>query len=155
AAKADPKNVALQYALAERYREAGQAERADELIRSLIEVEPDLRGFASLYASLLKDRKTEDLLRLLTKVAERLRRDDVIASQIGALIADPAYTDKVIDDGLAMLSADPPRLDRTGFFVLLKIATRSKKTDKLVAVLRWADKQIPGPAVARELIQAL
>ncbi len=155
AAKADPKNLPLQYILAERYREVGQAEKADALLKSLIEVQPDLQGFAALYASLLKDRKTEELIRLLTKVAERLRRDDVIGPQIEALVADPAYTDKVLDAGLAMLSADPPRLDRTGWFVLFKIANRAKKNDKLIGLLRWADRETPGPAISRDLIQAL
>ncbi|HEY2154996.1 MAG TPA: tetratricopeptide repeat protein, partial [Isosphaeraceae bacterium] len=84
AAKAEPKNIPLQYALADRYREAGQPDKADDLIKILIEVQPDLKGFGSLYASLLKDRKTEELLQLLTKVAERLRRDDAVDPQIAA-----------------------------------------------------------------------
>lgn len=155
AAKADPKNVALQYALADRYREAGQADRADALLKSLIEVQPDLQGFAALYASLLKDRKSEELIRLLAKVTERLRRDDVIAPQLDALIADPAYTDAVLDAGLAMLNADPPRLDRAGWVVLLKVANRAKKDDKYIALLRWGMKDNPSPLVGRELIGAL
>ncbi len=155
AAQADPKNIDLQYALADRYREAGQAEKADTLVKSLIEVQPDLRGFTTLYASFLKDKKSEELLRLLAKVAERLRRDDAIAPQIDALLADPAYTEKVLDAGLAMLSADPPRLDRTGWLVLVKIATRAKKDAQYVSLLRWALKNNPNPLVSRELIDAL
>jgi tetratricopeptide (TPR) repeat protein len=155
AAKAEPKNIPLQYALADRYREAGQVDKADDLIKTLIEVQPDLKGFGALYASLLKDKKTEELLRLLTKVAERLRRDDAVDPQIAALVADPAYADKVIDAGLAMLTSDPPRLDRPGWVVLVKIATRAKKTDKLVNLYRWAVKEFPSPQASRELIDAL
>lgn len=155
AAQADPKNLDLQYALADRYRDAGQVERADALIKSLIEVQPDLRGFAALYASFLKEKKTEDLLRLLAKVAERLRRDDIIGPQLEALVADPAYTDKVLDTGLAMLEADPPRLDPVGWFVLRKIATLAKKPEKLVDLCRWSARQRPSPTASRELILAL
>lgn len=155
AAKADPKNVPLQYALADRYREAGRAAEADALLKALVEAQPDLRGFAALYASLLKDRKSEELLLLLTKVAERVRRDEAVAPQIDALVADPAYADAVLDAGLAMLSADPPRLDRDGWFVLFKIATRARKPEKLIALLRWRDRVAPSPAVSRDLIQML
>ena len=156
ASRADPKNVDLQYALAERYREAGRVEKADALIKSLIEIQPDLRGFAALYGSFLKDKKSEELLRLLTKVAERLRRDEAIAAQIDALIADPAYTEKVLDTGLAMLNAAPPRLDeRMGWAVLRKIATVAKKPEKIVELCRWRAKHDPSPPASRELILAL
>lgn len=155
AAKADPKNVPLQYALADRYREAGQADKADALVKQLMETQPDLQGFASLFASFLKDKKTEELIRLLAKVDDKLHRDDVIAPQMQALLADPPYTEKVLDTGLALLNSDPPRLDRAGWAVLLKLATRAKKNDRYIALLRVELKHNPSPLVESELIDAL
>jgi tetratricopeptide (TPR) repeat protein len=155
AAQGDPRNGPLQYALADRYRAAGMGDKADALLKTLIETQPDLQGFVALYASLLKEKKTEDLIGLLAKVASRLRREDAVRSQIDALVADPAYTDKVIDTGLAMLSAKPPRLDRAGWFILLRIASTAKKGDKAVDLLRWSVKDTPDPIVYRELIRQL
>ncbi len=155
AAQADPRNGPLQYALADRYRAAGMADKADTLLKTLIETQPDLQGFASLFASLLKDKKSEDLILLLAKVATRLRRDDAVKAQIDALVADSAYTDKVIDTGIAMLSAKPPQLDRTGWFILLRIATIAKKGEKAVDLLRWSVKEAPDPIVWRELMSQL
>ena len=155
AAKADPKNIPLQYVLAERYREAGQADKADALVKQLMETQPDLQGFASLFASFLKDKKTEELIRLLARVNDRLHRDDVIAPQMQALLADPAYAEKVFDTGIALLNADPPRLDRTGWAVLLKLATRAKKNERIIALLRVELKHNPSPLVSDELIDAL
>ena len=72
-----------------------------------------------------------------------------------ALVADPAYTEKVLDAGLAMLNAEPPRLDRAGWTVLLKIATRAKKNDRYIALLRVELRNNPSPLVEGELIDAL
>jgi tetratricopeptide (TPR) repeat protein len=153
--KADPRNAPLSYALAERYRAAGQGEKADNLLKSLIDTEPGLQGFSSLFASLLKDKKSEDLIQLLVKVSVRMRREDAIVPQIQALIADPVYTDKVLDTGLTMLAANPSKLDRSGWFILLRIATTAKKLDKVVALLRWSLKIEQDPMVWRELARTL
>ena len=155
AAKVDTKNVALQYALADRLRNAGLTEKADALLKTLIDVQPDLQGFAALYASLLKDKKSDELIQLLAKVTGRLKREDAARPQIEALVADPAYTDQVLDAGLAMLSSKPPKLDRSGWFVLIKIATTAKKPEKMAALLRWSLTDMPDPIVWRELIRVL
>jgi len=155
AAKADPKNVGLQYALVDRYRAAGMNDQADAMLKALVEVRPDLQGFPAVFATLLKEKKTEEMLVLLAKVAGRLGRGDVVGPQVEALIADPAYAEAAIDAGLAMLKATPPRLDRSGWFVLVQVATRAKKPEKLVDLLRWSIRENPDPVVSRELIVTL
>ncbi len=155
AAEADPRNGPLQYALADRYRAMGQGDKADALLKRLIDTQPDLQGFTALFASLLKEKKTEELITLLAKVALKLKRDDATSPQIAALIADSAYTDKVLETGLEMLSAKPERLDRAGWFVLVRIATTAKKMDKLVALLRWSLRSQPDAIVSRELARCL
>jgi len=155
AAQADSRNGPLQYALADRYRSTGMPDKADALLKTLIDTQPDLQGFTTLFASLLKDKKTEELIQLLAKVTTRLRREDAVRPQIDALIADPNYTDQVLDTGLAMLSANPPRLDRSGLFVLLQIARTAKKGEKAVDLWRWSARTMPDPMVIRELIRQL
>src|SRR5262249_45993312 len=71
AAKNDSKNAALQYALADRYRETGQVERAEALYKSLLASQPTIQGYGALAASLLKRKKAEDLLKVLAEAITR------------------------------------------------------------------------------------
>ena len=107
-AAADPKNLPLQYALAERYKLAGQAVKAQAIFNALMAEQRDTQEFAELFPRLLKERKSEELLQLLTRVFGRLKRFDAIQAQIELLVADPAYTDQVLDAGMKMLSSQPP-----------------------------------------------
>src|SRR6185312_15470767 len=110
--------------------------------------------FADQFPKLLKERKSEELLQLLTKVAGRLKRLDAVKPQIDMLTADQAYTDEVLDLGLKMLSANPPALDLLeGYSVLRSIAYEGKRYEKLALLLRWSLKRVPNPFAAyQELI---
>ena len=153
-AEADPKNIQLQYALADRYKLAGQAAKAQAIFNALMAEQRDTQEFAELFPKLLKDRKSEELLQLLTKVSARLKRFEAVQPQIDLLIADPAYTDEVLDTGLKMLSSNPPALDlQEGFSVLRKISFEGKRFEKLADLLRWSLKRVPNPVAAyQELI---
>ena len=153
-AAVDPKNLPLQYALAERYKLAGQADKAQAIFKALMAEQRETQEFAELFPKLLKERKSEELIQLLTKVAGRLKRFEAVQPQIDLLVADPAYTDEVLDTGLKMLSSNPPALDLgEGFSVLQKISLDGKRFDKLTDLLRWSIKRVPDPVAAyRELI---
>jgi tetratricopeptide (TPR) repeat protein len=114
----------------------------------------DTQEFAELFPKLLKERKSEELLQLLTKVSARLKRFEAVQDQIDLLIADPAYTDEVLDTGLKMLSRTPPALDlQEGFSVLRKISSEGKRYEKLASLLRWSITKLPNPvAVYLELM---
>lgn len=107
-AEADPKNLPLQYALAERYRLAGQAAKAQAIFNTLMAEQRDTQEFAETFPKLVKERKSEELLQLLTRVFARLKRFDAVQAQIELLVADPVYTDEVIDAGMKMLASNPP-----------------------------------------------
>ncbi len=153
-AKDNPKNLPLQYALAERFNLAGQPEKAQAIFNALLAEQRDTKDFAEIFPRLLKDKKTEELLQLLTKVAGRMRQLDAVKPQIDQLTADAAYTDEVIDTGLKMLSASPPALDvAEGYSILRGIAIEAKHYDKLATILRWWLKKDPNPYVTyQELI---
>ncbi len=155
-AQADPKNAPLQYALADRYKAAGQVVKAAAIYNTILAEQRDTQDFAELFPKLVKERKTEDLLILLAKVTAKLRRLDPVRPQLEELIKDPGYTDEVLDVGLKMISASPPALDpRDGWAVLFNLATEAKRPEKTVALLRWSVKQMPNPLVYRELINTL
>ena len=155
-AAADSKNVPLQYALAERYKAAGQAQKAQAIFNLLLAEQRDTQDFAENFPKLLKERKTEELLQLLIKAGGRLRRLDAVKPQVDLLVADPAYTDEVLDAGLRMISSSPPAFDpQEGWIVLVSIATEGKRAAKLAGLLRWSLQRMPNPIVYRELIFTL
>ncbi|GAC1473392.1 MAG: hypothetical protein NVSMB9_21920 [Isosphaeraceae bacterium] len=155
AAKNDSKNVALQYVLADRYREAGQVERADAMYKALIAAQPTTQGFTALAASLLKRKKPEELLKVIEQAITRPGGLEAVQVQIKGIIDDPEFAGQVFDAGLKLLSADPPALDRPGISVLAYIATRAGKLDKLLPIQRLALKRNPSPQTYKEVITLL
>jgi tetratricopeptide (TPR) repeat protein len=146
AAKADPKNRAVQYALADRYSQIGQRDRANALYEELRNNSPNAQDFGALAAWLLKEKRTEELIKLLGDAVTRRGGFEAVKPQIEAIAADPAYSGEVLDVGLKMMAADPPTLSNPARRVLSQIASESKVLDKLVPILRLAIKNDPNPA---------
>ena len=155
-AEIDSANVPLQYALAERYKETGQVERAKVIYNRLLNEQKETQGFGDAFPRLVKERKTEELISLLVKVTGRFKRLDTVRAQIADLAADTKYTDEVLDTGLKMISANPPPFEpQDGWIVLVNLATEAKRPEKLVDLLRWSLNRMPNPIVYRELIFSL
>lgn len=151
AAKDNPKNVQLRYLLVERYRIAGQNAKADELSKELVSQQPDLQGFAAVFPTLLKDRKAEEMLRLMDVVTARIRNIEVFQPQLDKIAADKAFADEFLDTGLKLLSKDGSSLGRNSWFILIRLATSARKPEKLAGLLEWAIKQ-PQPPTAAPLL---
>jgi tetratricopeptide (TPR) repeat protein len=155
-AKVDSKNILLQYALADRYREIGQAEKAEQMYKALLAAQPTTQGYGALAASLYKRKKTDELLRVMTEAITKQGGAEAIAPQLKAIEGDPAYADEVLDAGLRMLGADPPGLEyKPALIILAHIAGQAEKFDKLVALQRFVLKQNPSPLVYREIADTL
>src|SRR5206468_3196365 len=126
AAKADSKNILLQYALADRYRETGQIEKAEQMYKTLLASQPTTQAYGALAASLLKRKKTEDLLKVMTEALSKPGGAEAIAAiapQLEAITHDPEYAGEVLDAGLKLLSSEPPGLDpKTAMIILTHIA---------------------------------
>ena len=156
-AKADPKNIPLQYALAERLKEAGQGDKAKALLDDVQLRQPDPEGLAAQAAALRKQKKNAELLKLFEKAfgADQGPAAQAVTPLIESIALDPAYADELIDEGLKLMEADPPGLGKDGWRTLAIIATKAKKTGKLVAIARATARQDPGPKTSEFLVQAL
>lgn len=151
AAKNDAKNAPLQYLLADRYRQNGQREKADELYRRLLTALPDPQGFGALSASLLREKKTDELIKLLGDAFAKPDALQAVQPQIEAIANDPDYVEEMLDAALKLQEADPPKLSRESRLVLAYIANKAGKLPKLVPIQRRALQQDPSPRAFREL----
>ncbi len=146
----DPKNAPLQYLLAERYREAGQREKADALYQHLLATQPDPQGFGALSASLLKEKKADELIKILGDAFGKPDTLEAVKPQIEAIINQPEFAEQMLEAGLKLQEADPPKLSRESRLVLSYIATKAKKLDKFLSIQRLALKHDPSPQAYRE-----
>lgn len=154
-AKLDPNNIPLQYALADRYRETGQGERAEALYKALLSAQPSSQAYGALAASLLKRKKTEELLKVISEAIARPGGAEAIGPQLEAIKKDPAYAEEVLDVGLNRLSADPANLDRPTMIVLTHIANGADKLEKLADLQRLVLRRNASPMAYRELVETL
>ncbi len=152
AAQVDSKNIALQYALADRYREVGQVDRAEALYKTLLAAQPSTQGYGALAASLLKRKKADDLLKVINEAITRPGGFESVKESIDGIVADPEMADRVLDAGLKMVSAEPPTLDRAGISVLAYVANRSGKLEKLLPIQQEVLKDNPSPTTYKELL---
>ncbi|MBV8317532.1 MAG: tetratricopeptide repeat protein [Planctomycetaceae bacterium] len=155
AARLDSKNLPLQYALADRYREIGQVDRAEALYKELLSAQPTPLGYRALAASLLKRKRTEDLLRVLAEAWTKPNGFDAVKPQVEAIIKDTAFADEVLETGYKMLSATPPTLDPPAVKILAAIAAEANKLDKLEPIQRLVLRENPSPQGYREMAQLL
>jgi tetratricopeptide (TPR) repeat protein len=152
--KEDPKNSSVQYVLAERYGEAGQREKAAELFTKLIREEPILHDFGAVAAWYLTEKKTEPLIHLLGQAVER-RDLKQIEPTVEKIASDRAYAAEMLETGLKMLEADPPRLTDASRKVLAYIATKAKLADKYLPIVRLVLKRDPNPSDYADLVDTL
>ncbi|HEV3168220.1 MAG TPA: tetratricopeptide repeat protein [Isosphaeraceae bacterium] len=144
-AKTEPKNRAIQYALAERYNQTGQRDKASALYEELKNNPPSAQDFAALSAWLLQEKKTEDLIRLLGEAVIRPNGFEAVKPQIDAISRDREYAGKMLETGLKMMTEDPPTLSSPARRVLAQVAGDTKNLDKLLPILRLAVKKDPNP----------
>jgi tetratricopeptide (TPR) repeat protein len=151
AAHADSKNLRLQFLLAERYRIEGQNDKADALLRDLVRDQPEPQVYAALAQSLLREKKADELVRVLDQIGRKPGGFESVRDTIAALVEDPAMAGRVIDAGLALQAADPPKLSAETRKLLTFVASRTKQVDKLIALDRAALAAAPSAQAAQEL----
>jgi len=164
AARRDSKNIPLQYVLADRYRETGQAEKAESLYKELLNSQPTPQTYGALAASLLKRKKAADLLRVFCEAFKQpVSPDSEVAAQLKAAASDSAIAEAMLDSGLDQLASNPPRLPlKSAFEVLALVANwnrgpahRIRGLEKLVKLRRVQLEQSPSPLVYSEIADAL
>ena len=154
AAKVDSKNVGLQYALADRYRETGQVERAEALYKALLEARPTAQGYSALAASLLKRRKAEDLLRVVVEAVARGGLE-AVKEPLEGIANDPELAEQVLECGQKLLSAEPPKLGGPALGVLSYIANVSNKHELLLPIERHELARNPNPLIYKSVSNTL
>lgn len=164
AARRDSQNVPLQYVLADRYRETGQVEKAEELYRSLLTSQPTPQTYRALSASLLKRKKAGDLLKVFCD-AWRSPNPAIKAAvlpQARGVAEDDALTLAMLDAGIEQLSARPPALPAVAYRVLGDIAAadrsaalRPSRLERLLKLHRLELAQAPSAMAYGEVAETL
>lgn len=151
ASEADTQNLALKYLLADRYREAGQPEKADAIYRAILASQPDPQGFGALAASLVRERKYVELIELLGKAFSQPDTLEAVKPQIEVIANDPKFTEVLLATAKELQDAEPPKLSKESRLVLAYIATKAEKLEMFVDIQREALRQDPDPQAYREL----
>jgi tetratricopeptide (TPR) repeat protein len=155
AAQADPRNRAIQYVLAERYGQIGQRAKANAIFEQIRANPPTAQDFAALSAWLLKERKTDELIKLLGEASGKRDGLEAVRPQIETIASDPRYASEVLDAALKLMQADPPALSKDSRRVVAYIASRVNKTEQLTAILRLAVQKDPTPQDYHDLADTL
>jgi tetratricopeptide (TPR) repeat protein len=155
AAKADEKNAALLYFLADQYREAGQPEKAGALYKTILAAQPDHEGMGELASTLLKSKDYQELVNLLGRAFAKPESLESVKPMIESIVNQPDEADALLDAGKALQEADPPALSRESRLILKYIANKAEKNDRFVAIQRVALEQNPSPQGYLELCDDL
>ena len=155
AVKKDSKNVGLQYVLADRYRETGQTDKADALYKTLLAQTPTTQGYGALATSLLKRKKAEELLKVISDAVVKPGGVEAVQETIKGVIAEPEFAAKIMEAGRKLMSADPPALSRPCVQVLAYVASRADKLDDFLPIQRMELKRSPNPQSYKEVVQLL
>ena len=154
AAEASPDNILLRYALAERFEEGGRVDDARRIYEGL-SADHDPQGLAALAESLRGDGKYEELLKLLETNRTLPQARLALDPQLRLIGTDPQQAEAVLDAGLAMLRAEPPRLGTAGLDVLSEIAIRAERPDLRVEIDRINLQRDSSPRNYLELADSL
>jgi tetratricopeptide (TPR) repeat protein len=157
AARVDSKNVPLQYVLADRYRETGQADKAEDLYKTLLTSRPSPLTYRALSASLLKRKKVVELLKVFCDAWSRPDNKGAILPQAQAVARDDGLTQAMLDAGIEQLSAKPPALPSVAFKVLAAIAvgegggSNARRLEKLLKLQHVELATEPSALVYQEI----
>lgn len=151
AAKADSKNLRLQFLLAERLRTEGQGDKADAMLAELLKQRAEPEVYAALAQSYKKERKADDLVRILGEALEKPGGFEAVRPTIESLSDDPEMAGRTLDAGTRMIAAKPPTLTVKARQMLAIVAGRAKIADKLVALDRAAVESDPSAANRKQL----
>ena len=155
AARRDSKNVPLQYVLADRYREIGQVDKAEELYKKLLGSQPTPQTYRALAQSLLKRKKYDELVKVLGEAYSRGGLQ-IIQPVLETIVSDEKQAADVLDAAYGILSGKFTSLPRETFDVLPFLANRgggdkAKRLEKLLRIQRLLLDQSPTAKEYKEI----
>jgi tetratricopeptide (TPR) repeat protein len=146
AAELDSKNVALQYALAEAYRKDGQVDKAEEKLKALLAAgASDPVVLAGLAGTFLKEKKYEELIKLLGDAITKPNGAQAVGPAIESLVNDSETAAAILDAGVKLLANKPDAVSPNGRALLLFIADKAKQPQRFIALQRQILKLAPNP----------
>ncbi len=154
ASKADPQNVSLLLTLSDEYRAAGRIDKSTKALEAIMQLAPAPQTYGILGAAYLKEKKWEDLIKLLGGALKNQVGINAIEPQIKEIIDDRPTAESFIDAGIKMFTNDPASIDMYSRNLLAYIATQAKLAEKLVELDKLAIKINPIPPNYRELAMA-
>ncbi|HYW78519.1 MAG TPA: tetratricopeptide repeat protein [Thermoguttaceae bacterium] len=125
----DPENVPLGYALAARYLETEDFQKAESLYRELIAKSPTLTGYRSLVDIYHKTARPEPLLETLGEALMKTGSLDSLGGQARAVAHDEPLLGRIIETARKRYEADPPTLDYGMRFAVALLAMEGKQPE--------------------------
>lgn len=126
----DPANVPLGYFLAERYLEAGQADKAQTLYRELVKKTPTTVGLRNLIALERKAKQYDALLKTLGEAVQNFGSLEPLADKDRALGDDADLVRGLFDAARKQLAADPKSLSYERRVALALVAQDARQFDQ-------------------------
>ncbi|RLT09660.1 MAG: hypothetical protein DWI24_09575 [Planctomycetota bacterium] len=149
--KSNPDNPGLIAVLADLYRDSGDSAKAKVLYDQLVKIQPDPQGLGALAASLIKDKKYDGFLDLMSRAMARPGGLDSLRPQIEALATNAEESSIVLDTAIKRLQANPTSLQRATYNSLFYLARKSEHWQRLVTLRTLAVKADPNAETMREL----
>ena len=125
----DPGNVPLRYFLADKYREAGQFDKAEPVYLEVLKKTPTLAGYRSLVDIYHKTDQPERLLDVLAELAGKTASLEPLGAEGEALSGDKALVGRVIEAARRRLKQDPKTLSYEARLGTALLATECKQPE--------------------------
>lgn len=148
---ASPNNPGIISVLADQYREAGMTAKAKTLYEELIRIRPDPQGFGALASSMIKDKKYDGFLDLLSQAMTTPRGLESLRPQLESLAVASDQSAAVLDAAIKRLEKDPKAFQKPTYNSLFYLARQSELWDRLVKLRGLAAKADPSADSLREL----
>jgi tetratricopeptide (TPR) repeat protein len=125
----DGQNVALGYFLAEKYRALKQFDKAEPLLRELVEKTPTLAGYRSLIDVYSRTRQFDRLLAVLGEAMEKAGMLETMGEEAQALAKDANLLGGLLETARAKLKDDPEKVDYGMRLAVAVLAMEAKQFD--------------------------
>lgn len=155
AAKADSKNLALQFLLADTYRQAGRNAEAEALLKTLVKTQGDIQAYGPLVSMLTRERRAAELVTILGEAVALPGGLQAIAPQLQAIVSDTELIDAMLAQGLAWAKNEPQKLAEPARRVLTFLANEANRPEPLLELDRIITDREPTPQHYREFFSDL
>ena len=149
---ADVQNVPLAYFLADAYREAQQAEKAEALYRTLVEKAPTVTGYRRLLAIHREGGRPEALLELMGQASSRGVVVESLGAEGRAVVDDAELVDKLIEIAEARHKQGPDQLGHDDRLAMAYLTLAAKRFEAAKRFFDLAIEVVPSEQESETLL---